>query len=87
MASRPPLLSSTEYRNRYPAKTEPMIKNTTHSSIGCNGMANNDEYHGLENNEVEQNTGKFGMYDNIRPRHEVRQLGQNNAKPPLPQWG
>ena len=25
-----------------------MIKNTTHSSIGCNGMANNDDYHGLE---------------------------------------
>ena len=25
-----------------------MIKNTTHSSIGCNGMANNDGYHGLE---------------------------------------
>ena len=32
----------------YPGKTEPMIKNTTHSSIGCNGMANNDDYHGLE---------------------------------------
>ena len=31
----------------FPAKTEPMIKNTTHS-IGCNGMANNDDYHGLE---------------------------------------
>ena len=31
----------------YPAKTEPMIKNTTHS-IGCNGMANDDDYHGLE---------------------------------------
>jgi len=29
------------------AKTEPMIKNTTHSSIGCNGMANNDPYYGL----------------------------------------
>ena len=28
--------------------TEPMIKNTTHSSIGCNHMANNDDYHGLE---------------------------------------
>ena len=26
-----------------PIETEPMIKNTTHSSIGCNGMANNDE--------------------------------------------
>ena len=25
-----------------------MIKNTTHSSIGCNGMANNDDYHGLD---------------------------------------
>ena len=25
-----------------------MIKNTTHSSIGCNGMATNDDYHGLE---------------------------------------
>ena len=25
-----------------------MIKNTAHSSIGCNGMANNDDYHGLE---------------------------------------
>ena len=25
-----------------------MIKNITHSSIGCNGMANNDDYHGLE---------------------------------------
>ena len=25
-----------------------MIENTTHSSIGCNGMANNDDYHGLE---------------------------------------
>ena len=25
-----------------------MIKNTTYSSIGCNGMANNDDYHGLE---------------------------------------
>ena len=34
--------------NMYPGKTEPMIKNTTHSSIGCNGMANNDDYHGLE---------------------------------------
>ena len=32
----------------YPGKTEPMIKNITHSSIGCNGMANNDDYHGLE---------------------------------------
>ena len=32
----------------YPGKTEPMIKNTTHSSIGCKGMANNDDYHGLE---------------------------------------
>ena len=32
----------------YPGKTEPMIKNTTHSSTGCNGMANNDDYHGLE---------------------------------------
>ena len=32
----------------YPGKTEPMTKNTTHSSIGCNGMANNDDYHGLE---------------------------------------
>ena len=32
----------------YPGNTEPMIKNTTHSSIGCNGMANNDDYHGLE---------------------------------------
>ena len=25
-----------------------MIKNRTHSSIGCNGMANNDDYHGLK---------------------------------------
>ena len=25
-----------------------MIKNITHSSTGCNGMANNDDYHGLE---------------------------------------
>ena len=32
----------------YPVKTEPMVKNTTHSSIGCNGMANNDDYHGLK---------------------------------------
>ena len=32
----------------YPGKKEPMIKNTTHSSIGCNGMANHDDYHGLE---------------------------------------
>ena len=32
----------------YPGKTEPMIKNITHSSTGCNGMANNDDYHGLE---------------------------------------
>ena len=32
----------------YPGKTEPMIKNTTHSAIDCNGMANNDDYHGLE---------------------------------------
>ena len=31
-----------------PIETEPMIKHTTHSSIGCNGMANNDDYHGLE---------------------------------------
>ena len=23
-------------------------QDTTHSSIGCNGMANNDDYHGLE---------------------------------------
>ena len=32
----------------YPAKTEPMTENTTHSSIGCNGMANNYAYHLLE---------------------------------------
>jgi len=25
-----------------------MIKQTSHSSIGCNGMANNDNYHGME---------------------------------------
>ena len=31
----------------YPAKTEPMIKNTQ-SSIGCSGMANKGDYHGLE---------------------------------------
>ena len=31
-----------------PPSPEPMIKNTAHSSIGCNGMANNDDYHGLE---------------------------------------
>ena len=29
-------------------QSEPVIKNTTHSSIACNGMANNDAYHGLE---------------------------------------
>ena len=35
-----------------------MIKNTTHSSIGCNGMANNDDYHGLEiqYNTIQYNT-------------------------------
>ena len=44
----------------YPGKTEPMIKNTTHSSIGCKGMANNDDYHGLEmyKNHANKQTNK-----------------------------
>ena len=33
-----------------------MIKNTAHSSIGCNGMANNDDYHGLEMYKTMQRT-------------------------------
>ena len=39
---------SLQSQGNAPIETEPMIKNTTHSSIGCNGMANNDDYHGLE---------------------------------------
>ena len=33
-----------------PIETEPMIKQTNHSSIGCNGMPGKyyDDYHGLE---------------------------------------
>ena len=38
---------SLQSQGNAPIETEPMIKNTTHSSIGCNGMANNDDYHGL----------------------------------------
>ena len=39
---------SLQSQGNAPIETEPMIKNTTHSSIGCNGMANNDDYHGLK---------------------------------------
>ena len=39
---------SLQSQGNAPIETEPMIKNTTHSSIGCNGMANDDDYHGLE---------------------------------------
>jgi len=39
---------SLKSQGKAPIETEPGIKNTTHSSISCNGMANNDDYHGLE---------------------------------------
>ena len=48
-----------------------MIKNTTHSSIGCNGMANNDDYHGLE------------MYKNHAKDSTIEGYMQGGSK----QWG
>ena len=55
----------------YPGKTEPMTKNTTHSSIGCNGMANNDDYHGLEmyKNHAKDSTTEFRPSSPLRLPH------------------
>ena len=57
----------------YPAKTEPMIKNTTHSSIGRNGMANNDAYSRAENvQEPCKGLHHRGMYATRPNQHEMR---------------
>ena len=58
-----------------------MIKNTTHSSIGCNnGMANNDDYHGLE---MYKNHAKDSTTEGYRERESyARRLVR---RPPA--WG
>ena len=52
-----------------------MIKNTTHSSIGCNGMANNDDYHGLEmyKNHAKDSTTEGHMQPDPRIKQLVEQ--------------
>ena len=57
-----------------PIETEPMIKNTANSSIGCNGMpANDEDYHGLQ---MYKNHAKGlnhrGMYATRPNQHEMR---------------
>ena len=59
----------------YPARTEPIvIKNATHSSIGCNGMAKNDAYHGLERykNHAKDSTTEGCMQSDETNTHEMR---------------
>ena len=62
---------SLQSQGNAPIETEPMIKNTTHSSIGCNGMANNDDYHGLEmyKNHAKDSTTEGYMQPDHLPTH------------------
>ena len=74
----------------YPAKTESMIKNTTHSSMGCNGVGNNDDYHGLEmyKNHAKDSTTEGYMQPDPTNMESGRSIPQSQGNAPIEcrQW-
>ena len=66
-----------------PIDTEPTIKNTTHSSIGCNGMANNDAYHGPEmykNHAKDSTTEGYATRPNQHVMHVAESIPERSRQ-------
>ena len=77
---------SLQSQGNTPIETEPMIKNTTHSSIGCNGMANNDDYHGLEmykNHAKDSTRGIYATRPNQHGMHVAESIPERPRQSPL----